>query len=148
MRHYKYSTTIAIEIFLNYQQYKVSVNHIFPFVSFLKLIIVNHKSIQGPISENVLEFYVCVLCMAPLLRRILDPSLALFLESNTVAFEVTSGKVLCTENVHIFSESSFNLAFVGICLVIISEWPPLAHRLLWIWWIESQGTGQLIRKKA
>ena len=25
------------------------------------------------------------------------------------------------------------LAFVVICLVIISEWPPLSHRLLWFW---------------
>ena len=27
------------------------------------------------------------------------------------------------------------LAFVGIYLVIIDEWPPLSHRLLWFWWI-------------
>ena len=25
------------------------------------------------------------------------------------------------------------LAFVVICLVIISKWPPLSHRLLWFW---------------
>ena len=25
------------------------------------------------------------------------------------------------------------LAFVVICLVIINEWPPLSHRLLWFW---------------
>ena len=30
------------------------------------------------------------------------------------------------------SLSSF-LAFVDICLIIISEWPPLSHRLLWFW---------------
>ena len=35
------------------------------------------------------------------------------------------------------------LALFGICLLIISEWPPLSHRLLWFWWIESQVTGQL-----
>ena len=29
------------------------------------------------------------------------------------------------------------LAFVIICLIIISEWPPLSRRLLWLGWIES-----------
>ena len=29
------------------------------------------------------------------------------------------------------------LAFVTICLVIISQWPPLSQRLLWFWWIDS-----------
>ena len=30
------------------------------------------------------------------------------------------------------------LVFEGIYfVVIISEWPPLAHRLLWFWWIET-----------
>ena len=29
------------------------------------------------------------------------------------------------------------LVFVVICLVIITKWPPLSHRLLWFWWIES-----------
>ena len=35
------------------------------------------------------------------------------------------------------------LAFMVICLVIISEWPPLSHRLLLFWWIECQAMGQL-----
>ena len=29
------------------------------------------------------------------------------------------------------------LAFLVVCLIIISEWSPLSHRLLWFWWIES-----------
>ena len=36
-----------------------------------------------------------------------------------------------------FSERTL-IAFVGICLVIISEWPPLSDRLLWFWSIKSQ----------
>ena len=27
------------------------------------------------------------------------------------------------------------LVFVGICLIIMSEWLPLSHWLLWFWWI-------------
>ena len=30
-----------------------------------------------------------------------------------------------------------------ICLVIISEWPPLSHRLLWFWWTKGYVTCQL-----
>ena len=38
------------------------------------------------------------------------------------------------------------LAFVGICLAIISEWPPLSHRLLRFWWIElSHGSINWLR---
>ena len=29
------------------------------------------------------------------------------------------------------------LAFLVVCLDIISEWPPLSYRLSWFWWIES-----------
>ena len=25
------------------------------------------------------------------------------------------------------------VAFVSVCLAIISQWPPLSHRLLWFW---------------
>ena len=28
------------------------------------------------------------------------------------------------------------LAFMSICLVVISKWPSLSHRLSWFWWIE------------
>ena len=35
------------------------------------------------------------------------------------------------------------VASVVICLVIISEWLPLSHRLLWFWWIASEVRGQL-----
>ena len=30
------------------------------------------------------------------------------------------------------------LFFVSLCLVIISEWPPFSHRLLWFWWIKAR----------
>ena len=37
------------------------------------------------------------------------------------------------------------IAFVGICLIVISKWPPLFHRLLWFWCIErSDGSVNLL----
>ena len=36
------------------------------------------------------------------------------------------------------------LAFVDICLFIISHWDPLSDRLLWFLWMEFKVTGQLI----
>ena len=36
------------------------------------------------------------------------------------------------------------LAFVGIYLVITSEWPLLSHRLLWLRLLECWVTGELI----
>ena len=34
------------------------------------------------------------------------------------------------------------LTFVGICLVIISDWSELYNRSLWFWWIECYVTDQ------
>ena len=39
-------------------------------------------------------------------------------------------------NVHYKKKRNSYLAFMGICLVIISEWPPLSHKLLWFWCTE------------
>ena len=39
-------------------------------------------------------------------------------------------------NQQVLRKTDWLLAFVGICLVIFSEGPPLSHWLLWFWWIE------------
>ena len=45
---------------------------------------------------------------------------------------------------HAKSYCDSSLAFVGICLFIISEWVPLSDGLLSFFWIEFKVTGQLI----
>ena len=64
--------------------------------------------------------------------------------SCTLYLATTFTKDTCKTEIWSFSNHPipFITSFVGICLVIISEWPSLSHTLLWFCSLESEVTGQ------